>query len=114
MNLSPSRWWFLNPIELLKLAYETFGAKYPAVSLIAVMLLGALFFGAVWHVAARQYEKDQISNTQTPVITAPQTGAATTSGPNSPANTGNGNSFSYQEPPPTKKSAVQPKKADKP
>jgi len=33
-----SRWWFLNPLEWLKIAYETFGAKHPIGSLSVVMV----------------------------------------------------------------------------
>jgi cytoskeletal protein RodZ len=74
-----SRWWYLNPMEWLKIAYETFGAKHPAVSLIAVMVLGALIAGAVWLLGAQQYEKTQTGQ-NTP--TTPSTN--TTSGPQSP------------------------------
>jgi hypothetical protein len=85
----------LNPLEWLKLAYETFGAKYPAGSMIAVMLLGAFVFGAVWQITAHKYQKDQIGDRQAPAVTTQQTGAAKTSGSNSPAITGSGNEISY-------------------
>ena len=61
--------------------YEAFGAKHPTTSLVVVMVLGALAFGAVWHVAARQYEKGTARNAVTPVT---QPSVNNTSGPQSP------------------------------
>jgi len=62
MDRDFSRGWFLNSTEWLRVAYETFGAKHPAGSMIVVVLLGALSFGSVWYFAGRLYEKDQASN----------------------------------------------------
>jgi hypothetical protein len=100
----------LNPIEWLKLAYETFGANHPKASMIGVTILGGIVFAGVWHFAAVQYHKDQMKQ---PTVATP-TVTNTTSGPESPINTGNGNNFNYKEPPLEKKSAVQPKKGDGP
>ena len=47
----------MDPREWLKLAYETFGAKHPIGSLVCVMILFALFGGAVWMLGANLYEK---------------------------------------------------------
>jgi len=76
-------WWFLNPLEWLKIAYETFGAKHPTGSLIGVMVLGALLAGAVWLVGAQQYGKSHSA----PTVPTPTTN--TTSGPQSPIMPGN-------------------------
>jgi len=84
----------MNPVDWLKGFYEIFGLRYPRASLIAVMIVGAIFSGAMWLFAAHQVEKDQ----QTKVAT-PSTGAASSSGPNSPANTGTGNEFKYDQTP---------------
>ena len=51
------RWWFLDPREWLKLAYETFGVKHPIGSLIGVMILFALSGAAIWMISANLYEK---------------------------------------------------------
>jgi hypothetical protein len=75
----------LNPLEWLKIAYETFGAKYPTASLIGVMFVGALIFGAAWLVGAQQYERShatQITPSPSSAVPAPSTN--TTSGPQSP------------------------------
>jgi hypothetical protein len=64
-------------MEWLKLAYETFGAKHPTASFIAVMVLGAIVFGGVWQIAAHQYEKAKsVGITSTPLghANAPVTG----------------------------------------
>lgn len=97
----------MKPLEWLKALYETFGTPYPRASLIAVMIVGAIFCGAVWLFAAKQVENDR----RKPLNTQPQvSGPASTSGTNSPANTGNGNDIRYDEssnpgkkPPPPKK-----------
>jgi hypothetical protein len=88
----------MNPIEWLKAIYETFGTPYPRASLIAVAILGAISFAAVWVFAAKQVEKGH------KVQSAPSqvSGPASTAGPQSPANTGNGNEFKYDQPPPAK------------
>ena len=61
--MSRSRYWFLNPMEWLKLIYETFGASHPGASLAVVVILGTLIggtlAGGIWHVAATQYGKSR-------------------------------------------------------
>jgi hypothetical protein len=51
----------MNPMETLKAIYETFGTPYPRASLIAVMLLGGILFGAAWLVLARQVGKGTVA-----------------------------------------------------
>lgn len=84
-------------LQWLKAIYEFFGTPYPKASLIAVMILGAISFGAVWLFAAKQVEKDRRTSAA-PVVTGP----ASTQGANSPAVTGSGNSFQYDQSPSTK------------
>jgi hypothetical protein len=86
-----SGWHFMNPIQWLKAVYETFGTPHPRGSLIAVTILGAIFFAAIWLFAANQVNKDH----QTPIAPPSATGPATTSGDSSPAITGSGNSVTY-------------------
>ena len=94
MERKSSRWRVMKPLEWLKAIYETFGTPYPRVSLIAVMLICAIFGGAVWLFAAKQVAKDHgtVLNAQPQV-----SGPASTTGPNSPANTGNGNDIRYDQ-----------------
>lgn len=109
MGLSSSRWRFMKPMELLKLAYEAFGAKHPTGSLIVVMVLGGVLgvvvCGAAWTVAANQYQK---SNTVPP---AEGHLVNTTNGPQSPIMPNNGGNVTIsndnskpKEPPPKDKS----------
>jgi hypothetical protein len=88
-----SRWRFMNPLQWLKAIYETFGTPHPRGSLIAVSILGAIFFAAIWLFAANQVKKDH----QTQIAPPSTSGPATTSGDSSPANTGNGNTFTYDQ-----------------
>jgi len=50
-------------MEWPKIIYETFGPKYPVVSMIVVTLLGGLvggvFCGASWWLLGREYERDR-------------------------------------------------------
>jgi len=65
MNRSLSLGWrILNPIEWAKALYGLVGARYPTTSLIGAMVVGALAFGAIWMIAAQQYEKDRPKATQ--------------------------------------------------
>lgn len=70
----------MKPMELLRLAYETFGAKHPQGSLIIVMslggVLGVAICGALWTVAANQYQKGSTAE--------PAHSVNTTTGPQSP------------------------------
>jgi hypothetical protein len=87
-------------METLKAIYETFGTPYPRMSLVAVMMLGAIFSGAAWLVLARQAGKGSITN-----VPAQVSGSAT-AGDGSIANTGNGNNLhqaSHPEKKPPKK-----------
>jgi hypothetical protein len=87
----------MNPFELLKAIYESFGTPYPRASLVAVMILGAISFGAVWLFAAKQVEKGHLAGTRGGP--AAVSGPASTKGPNSPAVTGNGNDIQYDQSP---------------
>jgi hypothetical protein len=101
----------LNPIDWLKAIYETFGVPYPRASLIAVSVLGAALFAGAWQLAAKQVEKEH--KAPSAVVSSPSTGPATTSGDQSPANTGNGNSFTYENPAPQQSGkAPKPKKKE--
>ena len=48
----------VNPIELLKPAYEWVGVPYPKLTLAIAIILGAIAGGSVWQLAAKQVEKD--------------------------------------------------------
>jgi hypothetical protein len=88
----------MNPIQWLKAIYETFGTPYPRASLVAVTLLGAITFAAIWLFAAKQVQKGEAVGTPSQV-----TGPASTAGPESPAITGNGNTFKYDQSAPKEK-----------
>ena len=88
----------MNPLEWFKAIYETFGTPHPRASLIVVMALFAGFGAGVWIFLAKQVEKDRLNKNTPPNVSGP----ASTSGPNSPANTGNGNEFRYDQTPPPK------------
>jgi hypothetical protein len=94
----------LDPREWLKLAYETFGAKHPAFSLISVMIIWALIGGAFWQLGANLYEKSRntpLPTTQSPTPGAsPQTGPASVSGDCNAVNTGNAGKADSNCPPP--------------
>jgi hypothetical protein len=93
----------MKPLQWLKVIYETFGTPYPRASLIVVMILCAIVGGGAWLVLAKQVQKDRI-NSSTPSSLPPPSvsGPASTSGNNSPANTGNGNVFNYDQSKPPK------------
>jgi hypothetical protein len=78
----------MKPLELLRLAYEAFGVKHPTGSLIVVMALGGVLgtaiCGAMWTVAANQYQKVDAK--------APAPSVNTTNGPQSPIMPNNGGS----------------------
>jgi hypothetical protein len=97
----------MKPLEWLKALYETFGTPYPRISLIAVMILGAIFGGALWLFAAKQVEKDHQATLSTP---SRASGPAITSGDNSPASTGNENSITYDQSSHPVKKSEPPKK----
>jgi len=83
-------------METLKAIYEAIGTPYPRGSLIVVMILGAAVTGGIWWFMGKQVAKDH--QTAQPKMT----GNASSSGPNSPANTGNNNTFNNDQPPPKK------------
>src|SRR5258708_37874929 len=96
----------MNPLQWLKAVYETFGAPYPRASLVAVTILGAILFAAVWLFAAKQVEKDRHTST----APSQASGPASTTGDKSPAVTGNGNTISYDQSSPPEKKAEPPRK----
>ena len=94
-------------MQWLKAIYETFGIPYPRISLIAVVILGAIVFGGAWVLVGKQVEKDHLKG---PTVETPRkTGDATTSGANSPAVTGNGNEIQYNHSSPPKEKRKPPK-----
>ncbi|MEX2302064.1 MAG: hypothetical protein WD733_14085 [Bryobacterales bacterium] len=108
------RWWFLNPLEWLKSAYEVFGAGHPRLSLAIAMVVGALLFGALWEIAAHQHKlasQPVSESTGNNAIEAGETvtGPATTHGDSSPANTGTIGSIRIEKPLP-----VSPKEQETP
>lgn len=89
----------MNPIEMLKSIYETFGTPYPRASLAVVGLLGAICFVAVWLFAAKQVEKGTPSQSIPSQVNGPAT-----AGNGSVANTGNGNTIDQSSAPEKKPS----------
>lgn len=85
----------MNPLTILKAVYQTFGTPYPRLSLVIVTILCAGFGAGVWLFLAKQVENDRIHTHEAPNVSGP----ASTSGDNSPANTGNGNQFRYDQSP---------------
>jgi hypothetical protein len=85
----------MNPVEWLKAIYETFGTPYPRASMALVVILGGVSFGLVWHFAAKQVEKSHQAISVPSKAGAPATGAASTTGSQSPAITGDGNQVTY-------------------
>jgi len=83
----------MDPLRFAKAIYETFGAPHPKASLIVVMALCAGAGAAVWLFLAAQVSRDHMMPTAVPSATGP----ASTSGSNSPANTGNENQFNYDQ-----------------
>jgi hypothetical protein len=80
-------------LDLLKQLYDAFGTPHPRLSLLVVMVIGALVAGVLWYSLGKHVEKDR--RTAVPQISGP----ASTSGNDSPAVTGNGNSMTYGNPP---------------
>lgn len=94
----------MNPIEWLKAIYETFGTPHPRTSMVVVVILGAVSFGAIWHFAAKQVEKShQAVSAPSKTVSLPTPGAASTTGSQSPAITGDANQVTYGQPPSEKK-----------
>jgi hypothetical protein len=99
----------MNPIQILKSIYETFGTPHPRSSLVVVVLLGGAAAGALWLFAAKQVAKDQATR-PTPAVTGP----ASTTGPQSPAITGNQNQVQYSQPSEPGRKTPPPRKESKP
>jgi hypothetical protein len=99
----------MNPIQILKSIYETFGAPHPRISMAVVVLLGGAAAGALWLFAAKQVAKDQGAR-PTPTISGP----ASTTGPQSPAITGDQNQVQYSQPSEPTKKTPSPRKESKP
>jgi hypothetical protein len=101
----------MNPLEWLKELYGWVGVKHPAASLLVVTLMGAVVSFGVWKLAAYEYQKDVEKNepsTKATQIQPVKTGNASTSGPESPAVTGDGNKFTYNQPDGSKKPKPKP------
>ena len=88
MERSSSRSRIVNPMEWLRGIYETFGTPYPRLSLVAVMLLGAIFCGSAWLVLAKQVEKGHAE---------PAHSVNTTTWPQSPIMPNNGGSVTISK-----------------
>jgi hypothetical protein len=83
----------------LKAIYEFFGTPYPKLSLFVVTILGAVAAASIWLFAAKQVAKDhQAANAPSQV-----SGPASTTGNQSPAVTGNGNTIQYDQSSPESK-----------
>lgn len=101
----------MNPMEWLRAIYGALGAKHPTASLLIVVVCGALLFGAVWKLAAYEYQRDINKSQAVPSQPVPaKSGDATTTGNQSPAVTGNGNSITYGQPSDSKKPKSGPPK----
>lgn len=90
------------PMEWPKLIYDAIGVRYPVASLIAASALGAFLFGGGWWLIGKQWQKEHPPTNGAIAVTGPavpekqqRTGDASSSGANSPANTGSGNTFNY-------------------
>lgn len=77
----------------LKNIYEFVGTPYPRLSLFIVTVLGAISAYSIWSFTAKQVAKDH----QTSIAPSQMSGPASTSGNKSPAVTGNGNTFKYDQ-----------------
>ena len=73
----------MNPFEWMKSIYGWLGAGHPRVSLLAVVILGAVLGGAFWKFSAYLYAKDH------PAVAGLST-VNTTTGPQSPIIPNNG------------------------
>jgi hypothetical protein len=81
-------------MSVLKAIYEFIGVPYPRASLIGVVVLGAVLAGLAWSFLASQVAKDHQATSASPVVSTPvPSGPASTIGNDSPAVTGNGNTF---------------------
>lgn len=85
-------------MDWLKFLYQLFGSKHPTTSLIVVSVFGAILSGGSWWLIGLKYENDSARHSSLPRPISAHTGPATTTGNNSPANTGSGNVTTYQGP----------------
>jgi hypothetical protein len=97
-------------LELARLIYEAIGIQSPRKFVLVCAVVGALIFsGLGWLIAKGAETKLKQQTKSAPVATAPvKSGDASTSGDQSPAVTGSGNSVSYGQP------SVPKKPQDKP
>jgi hypothetical protein len=79
----------------LKPIYEMVGTPFPRASFVIVVILGAAISGGLWKLVGRQVERDH----QLTSPSAVANGSASTSGSQSPAISGNGNSVTYSDSP---------------
>jgi hypothetical protein len=80
-------------MQWMKDIYLTFGAPHPRISLVVVFILAGTLAAGAWHFLGKQVEKDR----QIPIALPVEIGPAVTSGDNSPAISGNGNSVTYDQ-----------------
>jgi len=96
-------------LEIAKLIYDAIGIESPKKFIVVCAIFGAIVFsGLGWLIAkGAQAKNAEIHPASAP---ASQTGNATTSGGQSPAVTGNGNSVTYGSPSDTSKKKPEPPK----
>lgn len=110
----------LNPMEWLSWLYGKFFTNHTILSYFLVGSLGLLVALILWTKAIDKYREEHPIHSSSPVTTNPTTklpepvptksGSATTTGPQSPAVTGDGNSITYGEPSESKKTRSKPPK----
>lgn len=88
----------MNPLGWAKAVYETFGTPYPRASMIVVIVVCAAVGAGAWQFLAKQVERDRVKVSSPSKVSGP----ASTTGNNSPANTGSGNEFNYGQSSPAK------------
>jgi hypothetical protein len=86
----------MNPLDLLKTIYETFGTPYPRASLVTAMVLSAIIGASVWMFAGKLVRNDAAQQVAVPQVAPSRvTGPASTKGDKDPAITGDGNAVTY-------------------
>jgi hypothetical protein len=97
-------------LELAKVIYDAIGIESPRKFIAVCALAGALIFTVLgWLVLKGAQARLREQTRSTPAIQAPiKSGNASTSGDKSPAVTGNGNSFTYDQTPEAKKPKSTP------
>jgi hypothetical protein len=91
-------------LEIGKMIYAAIGIEHPRRFIALCAIVGALLFGCAGWLIVKGVQAKMRQQAQTvPTVEGPKnSGNATTSGDKSPATTGNGNSFTYDEPPDSK------------